>query len=168
MSVPMVETSLREEMEALAASARAAGLAMARSSARERRQGLLAMAAALDANAPAIVAANALDLAAADANGVTGPMRDRLRLDAAGVARLAAAVREVADQDDPLGTLEEEAVRPNGLRVARMRIPLGVVCMIFESRPNVTSDAAALCVKAGNAVVLRGGSEALHSNRAIA
>ena len=163
-----LEVSLRDEIEALAAAARRAGLAMARTTAEDRRRGLLAMAAALDAHAPSIVEANALDLVAADANGVTGPMRDRLRLDTAGVAKLAAAVREVAEQDDPLGTLEEESVRPNGLRVARMRIPLGVVCMIYESRPNVTSDAAALCVKAGNAVVLRGGSEAFHSNRAIA
>jgi glutamate-5-semialdehyde dehydrogenase len=77
-------------------------------------------------------------------------------------------VREVAAQDDPLGAIEEETTRPNGLRVGRMRIPLGVIAMIYESRPNVTSDAAALCLKAGNAVILRGGSEALHSNRAIA
>jgi glutamate-5-semialdehyde dehydrogenase len=126
------------------------------------------MADALDAAFAEIVAANALDLASAEENGVSGPMLDRLRLDAAGVARLSAAVREVAAQPDPLGGLEDEQVRPNGLRVARMRIPLGVIAMIYESRPNVTSDAAALCVKAGNAVVLRGGSEALQSNRAIA
>jgi glutamate-5-semialdehyde dehydrogenase len=111
---------------------------------------------------------NALDLTAADANGVTGAMRDRLRLDERGVVKLAEAVREVAAQEDPLGALEDEAVRPNGLRIGRMRIPLGVIAMIYESRPNVTSDAAALCLKAGNAVILRGGSEALHSNRAIA
>jgi glutamate-5-semialdehyde dehydrogenase len=126
------------------------------------------MADALDAASAEIVAANALDLASAEENGVSGPMLDRLRLDAAGVAKLSAAVREVAAQPDPLGGLEDEQVRPNGLRVARMRIPLGVIAMIYESRPNVTSDAAALCVKAGNAVVLRGGSEALQSNRAIA
>jgi glutamate-5-semialdehyde dehydrogenase len=95
-------------------------------------------------------------------------MLDRLRLSDTGVTKLAEAVREVAAQEDPLGGLEDESVRPNGLRVARMRIPLGVVAMIYESRPNVTSDAAALCIKAGNAVILRGGSEALHSNRAIA
>jgi glutamate-5-semialdehyde dehydrogenase len=84
------------------------------------------------------------------------------------VDKLAAAVREIAEQPDPLGSLEDEEVRPNGLRVARMRIPLGVVAMIYESRPNVTADAAALCLKAGNSVILRGGSEALRSNLAIA
>jgi len=126
------------------------------------------MADAIEADAEAILAANAADLAAAEQNGVSGPMLDRLRIDRAGVAKLAKAVREVAEQPDPLGGLEEEVVRPNGLRVARARIPLGVVAMIYESRPNVTSDAAALCLKAGNAVVLRGGSEAIHSNRAIA
>jgi glutamate-5-semialdehyde dehydrogenase len=126
------------------------------------------MADAIDANRAQILAANALDLSAAERNGVSGPMLDRLRLGAPAIAKLADAVREVAAQDDPLGTMEEESVRPNGLRVGRMRIPLGVVAMIYESRPNVTSDAAALCLKAGNAVILRGGSEALHSNRAIA
>jgi len=95
-------------------------------------------------------------------------MRDRLVLDADGVAKVASAIREVAAQPDPLGVVEDERTRPNGLRVGRMRIPLGVVAMIYESRPNVTADAAALCLKAGNAVVLRGGSEAIHSNRAIA
>ena len=126
------------------------------------------MADALDANRALIAAANAIDLSAADENGVTGAMRDRLRLEEAGVAKVARAVREVAGQEDPLGVVDEEVVRPNGLRVGRMRIPLGVIAMIYESRPNVTADAAALCLKAGNAVILRGGSEAVHSNRAIA
>lgn len=157
-----------EEVEAMARSARIAARRMARSGAGERRDGLLAMATALEAHAEAIVVANELDLRAADVAGITGPMRDRLTLDLPGVAKVAAAIREVADQPDPLGHIEDEHVRPNGLRVARMRIPLGVICMIYESRPNVTSDAAALCLKAGNAVILRGGSEAIHSNRAIA
>src|SRR5690606_1656562 len=95
-------------------------------------------------------------------------LRDRLLLDASRLARVAAAIREVADQPDPIGTMEDEEVRPNGLRVGRMRMPLGVVAMIYESRPNVTADAAALCLRSGNAVVLRGGSEAIHSNRAMA
>lgn len=157
-----------EEVEAMARSARIAARRVARSGAGERRDGLLAMATALEAHAEAIVMANELDLRAADVAGITGPMRDRLTLDLPGVAKVAAVIREVADQPDPLGRIEDEHVRPNGLRVARMRIPLGVICMIYESRPNVTSDAAALCLKAGNAVILRGGSEAIHSNRAIA
>jgi glutamate-5-semialdehyde dehydrogenase len=162
------QKTVRSTIESMARRARAAALASARLGAEDRRQALVAMADAIDAHREQILAANAIDLSAADRNGVSGPMRDRLRLDGAGVAKLADAVREVAAQDDPLGAMEEEIVRPNGLRVGRMRIPLGVVAMIYESRPNVTSDAAALCLKAGNAVILRGGSEALHSNRAIA
>jgi glutamate-5-semialdehyde dehydrogenase len=163
-----VEATVRSTIEAMARRARAAALASARLGPEDRRRALEAMADALDAGREEILAANALDLGAAERNGVSAPMRDRLRLDAKGVAKLAQAVREVAAQEDPLGAIEEETVRPNGLRVGRMRIPLGVVAMIYESRPNVTSDAAALCLKAGNAVILRGGSEALHSNRAIA
>ena len=153
---------------AMARRARAAALASARLDAGARRRALEAMADAIDAHRSEILAANALDLSAAERNGVSGPMLDRLRLGEKAVAKLADAVREVAAQDDPLGTIEEEIVRPNGLRVGRMRIPLGVVAMIYESRPNVTADAAALCLKAGNAVILRGGSEAVQSNRAIA
>jgi len=160
--------SVAEVVEGMARAARRAAQRVARSSATERREGLWAMAAALEDQSELIAVANTMDLGVADENGITGAMRDRLQLDVSGVAKLAAAIREVADQPDPLGGVEEEHVRPNGLRVGRMRIPLGVICMIYESRPNVTSDAAALCLKAGNAVILRGGSEAIHSNRAIA
>jgi glutamate-5-semialdehyde dehydrogenase len=153
---------------ALAGRARSASLALARMDAAARTEALTHIAAALEEALSGILEANAADLAAADERGVTGPMRDRLRLDAAGVAKIAAAVREIAGQEDPLGRVEDEQIRPNGLRVGRMRIPLGVVLMIYESRPNVTADAAALCLRAGNAVILRGGSEAIHSNRAIA
>ncbi len=152
----------------LARRASEASRRLSRTSPEERRDGLLAMAAALEAAASEIIAANALDLTAAEQGGVSAPMRDRLRMDAGGVAKLAAAVREVADQPDPLGEITDRSVRPNGLEVGRMRIPLGVVAMIYESRPNVTADAAALCVKSGNAVILRGGKEALNSNLAIA
>ena len=152
----------------LARRASEASRSLSRTSPEERRAGLLAMAAALEAGASEIIAANALDLAAGEQGGMSAPMRDRLRMDARGVAKLAAAVREVADQPDPLGEITDRSVRPNGLEVGRMRIPLGVVAMIYESRPNVTADAAALCVKSGNAVILRGGKEALNSNLAIA
>ena len=126
------------------------------------------MAAAIDAQTDAILAANAKDMAGAADKGVQGAMLDRLRLDAGRVAAIADAVREVADLPDVVGQVTRRESRPNGLAVERVRIPLGVVAMIYEARPNVTADAAALCMKAGNAVILRGGSEALHSNLAIA
>ena len=167
-AVTSAPASVDAVIESMARRARAAALASARLDAGARRRALEAMADAIEAHRAEIVAANALDLSAAERNGVRGAMLDRLRLSDAGVTKLAQAVREVAEQDDPLGGVEDEIVRPNGLRVMRVRIPLGVVAMIYESRPNVTSDAAALCIKAGNAVILRGGSEAVHSNRAIA
>lgn len=126
------------------------------------------MAAAIDAHTDTILAANAKDMAGAADKGVQGAMLDRLRLDADRVAAIANAVREVADLPDVVGQVTRRETRPNGLAVERVRIPLGVIAMIYEARPNVTADAAALCMKAGNAVILRGGSEALHSNLAIA
>ena len=162
------DAELSEGVVELGRRARAASLGLARMSGDARSGALREIAEALEDACEAILEANARDLANADERGITGPMRDRLRLDAGAVARIAQAVREIAEQEDPLGALEEEHVRPNGLRVARMRIPLGVVAMIYESRPNVTADAAALCLRSGNAVILRGGSEAVHSNRAIA
>ncbi|BFI96671.1 MAG: glutamate-5-semialdehyde dehydrogenase [Rhodanobacter sp.] len=126
------------------------------------------MAAALEVRCADVLAANAQDLAQAAAKGVQGAMLDRLRLDEARVAGIANALREVAGLPDPVGRVTRRETRPNGLVVERVRIPLGVVAMIYEARPNVTADAAALCLKAGNAVILRGGSEAIHSNTAIA
>jgi glutamate-5-semialdehyde dehydrogenase len=163
-----VSADISAAIEQMARRARAAALASARLNADARRRALEAMADAIESHRVQIVAANTQDLSAAEQSGISGAMLDRLRLSDAGVSKLAAAVREVAAQEDPLGGIEDETVRPNGLRVGRMRIPLGVIAMIYESRPNVTADAAALCIKAGNAVILRGGSEALHSNRAIA
>ncbi len=129
---------------------------------------LQAMALALEEDADAILAANAQDLAAAEAKGVGTAMLDRLRLDPARLAGVATAVREVALLPDPVGQVTRDDVRPNGIRVQKVRVPLGVIAMIYEARPNVTADAAALCIKAGNGVILRGGSEAIHSNTAIA
>jgi len=126
------------------------------------------MAAALEAQCAAVLAANAEDMRRAAAKGVQGAMLDRLRLDEARVAGIAGALREVAELPDPVGVTTRRETRPNGLSVERVRIPLGVIAMIYEARPNVTADAAALCLKAGNAVILRGGSEAIHSNLAIA
>jgi glutamate-5-semialdehyde dehydrogenase len=126
------------------------------------------MAAALEAQSVAVLAANAEDMRQATAKGVQGAMLDRLRLDEARVAGIANALREVAELPDPVGVTTRRETRPNGLSVERVRIPLGVIAMIYEARPNVTADAAALCLMAGNAVILRGGSEAIHSNTAIA
>jgi glutamate-5-semialdehyde dehydrogenase len=126
------------------------------------------MATALEAQSAAVLAANAEDMRQAAAKGVQGAMLDRLRLDQARVADIANALREVAGLPDPVGVTTRRETRPNGLSVERVRIPLGVIAMIYEARPNVTADAAALCLMAGNAVILRGGSEAIHSNTAIA
>src|SRR5690242_3721387 len=147
---------------------RDAAPAIAMLDAEARRALLRDMAAAVDAHAEAILAANAKDMAGAADKGVQGAMLDRLKLDATRVAAIANAVREVAALPDVVGQVTRRESRSNGLAIERVRIPLGVVAMIYEARPNVTADAAALCMKAGNAVILRGGSEALHSNLAIA
>ena len=126
------------------------------------------MADALEADAVAILSANVKDLEAAAEKGLSGAMLDRLRLDAKGLAGIAAALREVVGLPDPVGQVTRRDTRPNGIRIERVRVPLGVIVMIYEARPNVTADAAALCIKAGNGVILRGGSEAIHSNTAIA
>ncbi len=115
-----------------------------------------------------ITAANALDLEAARQRGMDAPRMDRLRLTPAIIAEMASACRQIAAMPDPVGALESQWQRPNGLLVGKMRIPLGVIAMIYESRPNVTVDSGILCLKAGNAVILRGGSEAIHSNLALA
>lgn len=127
-----------------------------------------AMAEQLLADEAAILAANAQDLDNARAAGIGSAMLDRLLLNPARIAGIAAALREVAALPDPVGQLTRSDVRPNGIRVERVRVPLGVIAMIYEARPNVTADAAALCLKAGNAVILRGGKEAIASNQAIA
>ncbi|MCX9148890.1 glutamate-5-semialdehyde dehydrogenase, partial [Erythrobacter sp. WG] len=124
-------------------------------------------AEALRAATPAVLAANARDVAAGQANGLSPAMVDRLALDEGRLAAIADAVAAVADLPDPVGEVIDSAERPNGLKLSRVRVPIGTIGIIYESRPNVTADAAALCVRAGNAAILRGGSEAVHSNRAI-
>ena len=133
-----------------------------------KHQLLHAMAGALEAQADAVLVANAQDMQQAAARGVQGALLDRLRLDAPRVQAIADALREVAGLPDPVGRVTRRETRPNGLTIERVRVPLGVIAMIYEARPNVTADAAALCLFAGNGVILRGGSEALGSNRAIA
>jgi len=133
-----------------------------------KRSLLRAMANALAADEAVVLEANAKDMDAARAHGTSAAMLDRLRLDASRVAGIVNAIREVATLPDPVGITTRRETRPNGIVVERVRIPLGVIAMIYEARPNVTADAAALCLMAGNAVILRGGSDAMHSNIAIA
>ena len=149
----------------MGAAARKAAAVLANAGA-QKDEALLHIAAALEAWQEALLAANAEDLRTAEKNGMRASLLDRLRLTPARIAGMAQGVREVAAQKDPIGEVIEGGVRPNGLLVRRVRVPLGVVGIIFEARPNVTSDAAALCLKAGNAVLLRGGKEAIHSNAA--
>jgi glutamate-5-semialdehyde dehydrogenase len=133
-----------------------------------KRRLLHRMADALAADAAVVVAANRCDMDAAVANATSGAMLDRLRLDEDRVDAIVGAIRKVATLPDPVGVITRRETRPNGIVVERERIPLGVIAMIYEARPNVTADAAALCLMAGNAVILRGGSDAMHSNVAIA
>jgi glutamate-5-semialdehyde dehydrogenase len=160
----MTDTTIRAQ----ALACRDAAQAVAALSTEAKNALLRAMADALDADAASILAANAEDLRAAAEKGIAGAMLDRLTLDPPRLAGIANALREVAALPDPVGVVTRRETRPNGISVERVRMPLGVVAMIYEARPNVTADAAALCLKAGNGVILRGGSEAIRSNVAIA
>ncbi|MFZ1324950.1 MAG: glutamate-5-semialdehyde dehydrogenase [Candidatus Contendobacter sp.] len=162
------ETSIERYMTDVGQRARAASRIVGRAETRLKDAALLAIAAALEAAQTALNAANSLDLEAGRASGLESALLDRLELSAKGVRAMAQGLREVAAQPDPIGAITDLNYRPSGIQVGRMRVPLGVIGIIYESRPNVTADAAALCLKAGNAAILRGGSEALHSNRAIA
>jgi len=161
-------TSIRETVLTICRAAREASARIGSAGTAEKNRALLAMAAGLRERSERILRENRSDLAAAAERGLGGAMIDRLALDKARIAQMAAGIEEVAALPDPVGEVERMGRRPNGLFVGKMRIPLGVIGIIYESRPNVTADAAALCVKSGNAVVLRGGSEAIRSNLAIA
>lgn len=156
------------DIEQQARACRTAATAVAGLDTAQRTALLQAMAAALESHAGQILAANARDLAAARDKGIGSAMLDRLMLDPPRLFAMAEALREVAGLPDPVGQVTRDDVRPNGIRVQKVRVPLGVIAMIYEARPNVTAEAAALCLKAGNGVILRGGSEAIHSNTAIA
>lgn len=160
--------SITEQVVAIAKNARQASLAMARLSTPVKNDMLQKMAAALEHATPQLICENQKDLEAGAAKGLSSAMLDRLMLDEKRIKGIADALREVAALPDPVGEVTKMWKRPNELMVGKMRIPLGTIGIIYESRPNVTADAAALCLKAGNAVVLRGGSEAIHSNLAIA
>ena len=151
----------------LARNGRKAQRALARISDAAKAEGLRAAAASIRSSAAAILSANAQDLSAAEANGLSGAMLDRLRLDEARLEGIAAAIENVAGLPDPVGELIDRREAPAGMVLERRRIPIGLIGIIYESRPNVTADAAALCLRSGNAALLRGGSEAIHSNRAL-
>jgi len=160
-------SDLLQRVTAIARTAKKASRALALAPTAVRDAALRAAAQALRADEAAILAANAQDLAAAKSKGLTDAMTDRLRLDHARLEDIAVACEAVAKLPDPVGEVTEDWTRPNGLRIVRRRVPIGLVAIIFESRPNVTVDAAALCLKSGNGCVLRGGSEAIHTNIAL-
>jgi glutamate-5-semialdehyde dehydrogenase len=159
---------LTDQMIELGREAKAASRELAKLSTAEKGACLLAMAAALEEQSTAIQAANAIDLEGGAQAGLSSAMLDRLSLDEKRVAAMARGLREVAALPDPVGRVLDERTRPNGLRLRKLSTPIGVVVIIYESRPNVTADAASLCFKSGNATILRGGKEALNSNRKIA
>jgi glutamate-5-semialdehyde dehydrogenase len=162
------QADLHSAMQDMGRAARAAARELARADTDAKNRALAGMAAQIRASAKRILEANGRDVAEAKKDGCDAAFIDRLTLTPGLVEQMAAGVEQVAALPDPVGAISQRVKRPTGIEVARMRVPLGVVGIIYESRPNVTADAAALCVKAGNACILRGGSEALESNRAIA
>ena len=152
----------------MAKAARSASIEMAKCPSIKKNEVLLGIAGKIEKQASYIKEENNKDLSRAKEMGLSNAMIDRLTVSDSTIKSMADGLREVAQLDDPIGSMSKTSIRPNGLQVARMRIPLGVIGIIYESRPNVTADAAGLCLKAGNAVILRGGSEALHSNQALA
>lgn len=159
--------SVSELIESLARAGRSAQRVLAKMTDSQKAEALRLAAASLRKAAPQVLAANAQDMANGAANGLSPAMLDRLKLDDKRLAGIADSVEQVASLADPVGAVIDETSRPNGMVLQRLRVPIGMIGIIYESRPNVTADAAALCVRAGNAVLLRGGSEAVHSNRAI-
>ncbi|MFM8715600.1 MAG: glutamate-5-semialdehyde dehydrogenase [Spartobacteria bacterium] len=160
--------TLEQEIHTIGRHAREASRALARLSATQKNKILIAMADELVVRSPEILAANAEDTAAAEKNGLTKAAIDRLRLTPDRISGMADGIRQVAGLEDPVGEVLRDWTRPNGIHIQKIRTPIGVIGIIYESRPNVTADAAVLCLKTGNAVILRGGSEALASNLAIA
>ncbi|CZQ94191.1 gamma-glutamyl phosphate reductase signature [Trichococcus palustris] len=154
-------------LEEMGIAAKAAANALRKASTKQKNEGLLAMEAALYKHQADILAANAKDIANAEANGLTKPMIERLTLNEQRIKGMADSFKEIAQLPDPIGYVEEMTKSADGLMIGKQRVPLGVIGIIYESRPNVTADASALCFKSGNAVILRGGKEALESNKAI-
>lgn len=154
-------------IETLGANAKAASKILASATTESKNKALAAIADALEANADKIIAENEKDLAAADSNGISKVMQDRLRLNNDRIKGMAEGVRALIKLEDPVGAVDFGYTRPNGMKITRVRVPMGVIGIIYESRPNVTSDAGALCLKAGSASILRGGKEAYNSNKII-
>jgi glutamate-5-semialdehyde dehydrogenase len=161
-------SAIEESILQMGRQARAAAYRLAQLSSDEKNAILRAMASSIRANAASLMQANDKDLAAGVEKGLSAAMLDRLRLDEARIEAMAAGIDQVATLPDPVGQVMDAWERPNGIRIEQVRVPIGTIGIIYESRPNVTADAAALCFKTGNATILRGGSEAIHSNRAIA
>ena len=159
---------IKQYMQQLGQQARKASAAMSRADAGVKNAALNAIANEIDASAETLKVENAKDLQAGKANGLDSAMLDRLELNDARIAAMSEGLRQVAALQDPVGEITDMAYRPSGIQIGKMRVPLGVIGIIYESRPNVTADAAGLCLKSGNATILRGGSEAIHSNKAIA
>jgi len=159
--------ALGKMMAGIGRDARAAARVLALAPAAQKNRALAAVASHIRAGKAAILAANAEDIAAAQASGMTGALLDRLKLDAGKIDSIAAGIETVAALNDPVGAVTESWTRPNGMTIERVRVPLGVIGIIYESRPNVTADAGALCLKSGNAAILRGGSDSTCSSRAI-
>ena len=164
----VMNTEVAQYVLGLGVAARSAASAMSIAGTHQKNAALLAMADAIDASVATLLAANAQDMTLAREKGIDDALLDRLELTPARITSMSNGLRNVAAQDDPVGSLSATNKRPSGLEIARMRVPLGVIGVIYESRPNVTADAAALCIKSGNVVILRGGSEAANSNQAIA
>ncbi len=161
-------STLQETIHQMGRQARAAAYKLAQLTSDEKNAILRAMAAAIRKAAPELLVANALDLTAGKEKGLSAAMLDRLMLDEKRIEAMAAGIDQVATLPDPVGQVLDAWERPNGIRIEQVRVPIGTIGIIYESRPNVTADAAVLCFKTGNATILRGGSEAIHSNRAIA
>src|SRR5688572_19347062 len=166
--LPKTSADLAATMRELGAAAREAARELARASTGAKDRALRAMAAEIRARSAELQEANRADVAQARKLGRDAAFVDRLTLGSQGIEQMAEGLEEIAALEDPVGRISELARRPTGIEVGRMRVPLGVIGIIYESRPNVTADAAGLCLKAGNACILRGGSEALNSNQAIA
>ncbi len=159
---------IKTYMQGVGRGARAASRIMAQATTNEKNRALTAIADALQAQSPALLAANAKDVAAAKAGGLDDASVDRLTLSPKTIRAMSDGLLQIAQLADPIGGISDLSFRPSGIQVGKMRVPLGVVGIIYESRPNVTADAAGLCIKSGNAAILRGGSEAFHTNTAIA
>lgn len=159
---------IHKYMQEVGRAAKAAAQAVSKASATQKNQALTAIGAAIEARKPSLMAANEQDLDQGRRNGLSDPLLDRLTFTEARFASMVEGLAQIAAMDDPVGRIDSLANRPNGLQIGKMRVPIGVIGIIYESRPNVTIDAASLCLKSGNAAILRGGSESIHSNLALA